>query len=134
MFFSRFLALFLFAALMVPIQGCAQHKRFRKNAENAFANRAWDDAVANAVNSLYQRPEKNEKAQEILDLAYPRFVTDYKEKIQRLSESSSNYKDSNTILERQMIVRLYETLIRYTSDVKNLPPAAFSNGIQNHSI
>jgi len=117
--------LFILLIAFVSTQCSAQHRKYRKDAENAFEQRRFDVAVINAVNSLYEKPEKNPKAQELLDLAYPRFLNDYESKIAQLKASSETFSSDETVVQRREIVKRYETLIKYTNDLKNLPPAAF---------
>ncbi|UZR95119.1 CsgG/HfaB family protein [Chondrinema litorale] len=123
---DKLYSIFLLIFALSLTQCTAQQRRFRKNAEEAFEQRRFDDAVINAVNSLYEKPEKNTQAQEVLELAFPRFINDYEDKIAMLKASSASYSSDNTVEQRREIITRYETLIKYTNDVKNLPPAAFS--------
>jgi TolB-like protein len=102
----------------------AQAGRSLKQAQNAAKARQWDVAVHQSTNSLYQKSAKNWKAQDVLELAFPRFVSDYEERIARLQASSATFRDERTVRERREIINLYETLIRYSNDVAKLPPAA----------
>lgn len=115
----------IFLIALISVKCTAQQRRYRKEAEDAFEQRRFDAAVINAVNSLYEKPEKNSKAQEVLQLAYPRFVNDYEDKIAMLKASSDVFSNDQTVVQRREIVKRYETLIKYTNDLKNLPPAAF---------
>ncbi len=118
--------IFSFILIFLSLQSCvSQHRKFRKMAEDAFEARRYDESVKQAVNSLFEKPEKNTKAQEVLELAYPRFINDYEDKIKRLQAQSSSFSDDKTVKERREIVSRYETLINYINDIKNLPPAAF---------
>ena len=123
--YDKLYSIFLFIFAIAFTQCTAQHRRYRKNAEDAFEQRRFDDAVINAVNSLYDKPEKNTKAQEVLELAFPRFINDYEDKIAMLKASSNSYSSDQTVSQRREIVTRYETLIKYNNDVKNLPPSAF---------
>jgi len=116
---------FILLVAFISTQCSAQHRRYRKNAEKAFEQRRFDEAVINAVNSLYDKPEKNSKAQEVLDLAYPRFLRSYEAQIDQLKASSETYTSEQTVAQRREIVKRYETLIKYTNDLRNLPPSAF---------
>ena len=122
---DKLYSIFLLIFALSLTQCTAQQRRYRKDAEDAFEQRRFDDAVINAVNSLYEKPEKNTQAQEVLELAFPRFINDYEDKIAMLKASSASYNSDNTVEQRREIVTRYETLIKYNNDVKNLPPAAF---------
>ncbi|MEN7546705.1 CsgG/HfaB family protein [Rapidithrix thailandica] len=105
---------------------CAQSARkLRVDGEKYFESRQFDHAVTSAINSLYKKPDKNKKAQELLQLSFPRFVTDYKDQIARLKASSKDFQDDKTVDMRKEIVVRYEKLINVAKDIQNLPPEAF---------
>jgi len=119
------MAILIGSCLLLIMGSCSDHKRYFKSSERAFESRMFDRAVAEAVNSLYAKPEKNDKAKKVLEMAFPRFIDQYEQQISSLEQQAADFKGQATLQQRKQIVEKYQTLIKFTGDVKNLPSDAF---------
>jgi hypothetical protein len=93
--------------------GCSAYSKLQKEANDAFINRDYDQAVDKATNALRLNPAY-EKSQKLLPDAYRLFVETHEKKIVELNASNAKFKWDGLVAE-------YSTLIRLTDGVKSLP-------------
>ncbi|MDP2684913.1 MAG: CsgG/HfaB family protein [bacterium] len=98
----------------------AQHRQLTRDSEKAYESQKFDDAVFLAINALMQDPSFG-RAIEALQLALPTAIRTNESKIAQLKESTASFSGDYTVDQCQEIINRYNTLIKISDNLLNLP-------------